>query len=117
MHGTADRIIPLGPTRALFDRLAGLGFEVELVEFEGVGHAISDDQNALFHVWLEHAVCLTVGDEDCALEAELEAFRLRRLELPDAGLPDAGFDGGLDAAVDPRARRRRVAPPQPDASP
>ncbi|GAB4210422.1 MAG: hypothetical protein OHK0013_31030 [Sandaracinaceae bacterium] len=104
MHGTADRIIPLAPTRALFDRLASLGFDVELVEFPDVEHAISSDQNAVFHEWLEHAVCRTVGDDACALAAELEALRLRGLELPDAGLPDGGgIDADLDADLEARA--------------
>lgn len=94
MHGTADPTIPLGPTRALFDRLAGLGFDVELVEFEGVEHTISEDENAVFHQWLENAVCQTVGDADCALAAELASFASRGLELPDAGI---GVDADRDA--------------------
>jgi phospholipase/carboxylesterase len=94
MHGTADTVIPLAPTRALFDRLASLGFDVELVEFEGVAHTISDDENRVFHQWLENAVCQTVGDAECALAAELASFAARGLELPDAGV---GVDADLDA--------------------
>ena len=107
MHGSDDPVIPLAPTREVFDRLQGLGFDVELVEFEGVAHAISEDENRIFHHWLEAAVCRTVGDDACALSAELEALRARGLELPDAGLPDADLDAGdagpLDAFIEPDA--------------
>ena len=115
MHGTADTTIPLGPTRDLFARLSDMGFDVELVEFEGVQHVISDDENAVFHHWLEAAVCTTLGDVECAVEAEMQAAVTRQIELPDAGLgfpdanndagdvgyePDAGTDAGDDAGQD-----------------
>ena len=115
MHGTADTTIPLEPTRELFARLGDMGFDVELVEFEGVQHVISDDENTIFHHWLEAAVCTTLGDVECAVEAETQAALAREIELPDAGLgfpdanndagdvgmiPDAGSDAGKDAGED-----------------
>jgi phospholipase/carboxylesterase len=106
MHGTADPTIPIGPTRELFERLAALGYDVELEEFEGVVHTISDDENALFHAWLDEAVCRTVDDMVCATNASLTAHSLRGLPPPDAGVvePDAGpADAGADAG-----RRRRL---------
>lgn len=105
MHGTADPTIPIGPTRELFARLAALGYDVELAEFDGVVHTISDDENALFHAWLDQAVCETVGDTECATNASMTAHVLRGLAPPDAGVlePDAGPpDAGVDAG-----RRRR----------
>jgi phospholipase/carboxylesterase len=74
MHGTADPTIPLAPTEEVFRTLVGLGFDATLVTFPGVVHTISDDENALFHVWLEAAVCRAVGDRDCENAAE-EAAR------------------------------------------
>jgi phospholipase/carboxylesterase len=99
MHGTADTVIPLEPTRAMFARLAERGFDVDLVQFPNVQHVISEEENALFHEWLEAAVCRTLGDEVGAVVAELRALRLRGEELPDAGIPEdvAMFDADLDA--------------------
>lgn len=118
MHGTADTIIPLAPTQALFSRLEQRGFEVELVQFEGVAHTISDDENALFHHWLEAAVCATVGDEIGALLAELDGMRVLSRELPDAGVPEDAprIDASFDVGPIPDAySRRRDAFVAPDA--
>ena len=105
MHGTADTTIPLAPTRDLFGRLSGMGFDVELVEFEGVQHVISDDENAVFHHWLNAAICTTLGDVECAVESENQAAIVRQIELPDAGLgfPDANDDAGDVGPVPPDA--------------
>lgn len=117
MHGAADPIIPIGPTRDLFSRLELLGYDVDLVEFEGVEHTMSESENELFHVWLEQAVCRAADDPLCTAAAEHRELVLRGLanELPDAGPvdggpPDAGEDAGIDAG---RTRRRRPAPIAP----
>lgn len=110
MHGTADVTIPIEPTRELFERLDALGYDVELVEFEGVPHTISPDQNELFHVWLEEAVCRTVQDAMCAEDARARERALRGLEAPDAGLEvSEPLDAGEPdvGAVDAGSRRRR----------
>lgn len=110
MHGTADPTIPIAPTRELFQRLESMGYDVDLVEFEGVEHTMSGDMNELFHVWLDRAVCRAVDDTYCADVATLEEEVLRGLrnEMPDAGPPDAGPpDAGDDAGVDAGRRRRR----------
>lgn len=102
MHGVDDRVIPVAPTRVLVDRLRARGFDIELVEFEGVGHEMSESMNEVFHRWLERAVCDVVGDTECpgALAPG-----------EDAGVPieeDAGVDAGPeDAGVDAGRRRRR----------
>lgn len=94
MHGTADPTIPIEPTRQLFARLDTRGFDVRFVPFDSVVHTISDEENALFHVWLEAAVCRAVGDRFCEEAAEHAAMELR----PDTLTPDAGLDE--DAAID-----------------
>ncbi len=99
MHGTADTTIPLGPTEDVFRRLDGLGFDATLVPFEGVTHTISDEENALFHVWLEAAVCRAVGDADCeraAEQAALEMLPASTIGL-DAGVKDDAGAGADDA--------------------
>ena len=99
MHGTADPIIPIDPTNALFGRLEEIGFEVELVQVTGVEHTMSEDMNELFHEWLEEAVCRTVGDAECAAVARERGLALRDGtvvvdggvdDAPDAGAPDGG---------------------------
>jgi len=104
MHGTADDIIPIDPTRELFGRLGELSFEVELVEFDGVEHETTGAMNDLFHRWLEAAVCRAMKDTECAFEATNEARALQDLPPLDAGVPDAGPpDAGLlpeDAGAD-----------------
>ena len=112
MHGGADRIIPVGPTRVLVDRLRDRGFDVEFEEFPGVGHEMSDEMNELFHRWLERAVCDVVGDLECP--AALAPGE-------DGGVPaieDAGVDAGEPDAGPPDAgRRRRRAAPRADVDP
>ena len=110
MHGMADVTIPIEPTRALFARLAGLGYDVELVEFADVLHTISADENALFHVWLEDAVCQTLGDSACAELAQSTERALRGIEVPDAGVADAADAGEPDADRPDAGRRRRARP-------
>jgi phospholipase/carboxylesterase len=102
MHGTDDPTIPIEPTRQLFARLATHGFDVRFVAFDHVVHTISDEENALFHFWLEAAVCRAAGDAFCEEAAEHAAMELRPAELtPDAGVPeDADVDADVDANVD-----------------
>ena len=110
MHGTADTTIPMEPTRALFEQLDGLGFDATLVPFEGVTHTISDDENALFHQWLEAAVCRAAEDRACEDAAEAAAAAMTSAgtigldagpKEDDAGTGDAATDA--DAALDDAA--------------
>jgi phospholipase/carboxylesterase len=41
MHGDADELVPIEPTRRLTSHLRALGHDVELREFPGVGHTIT----------------------------------------------------------------------------
>ena len=117
MHGTADRTIPIGPTRQLFGHLSELGFDVTFVPFDGVVHTISEAENALFHVWLDAAVCRAVEDVDCAAAADALAATMLPADYvqTDAGLTgdvateidasietDAAIDADVDAAIDAR---------------
>lgn len=64
MHGTADRIIPIEPTIEAVAHLERLGFDVQLERFEGVGHEVTPDMNALFEAWLEAALAERAGALD-----------------------------------------------------
>jgi len=52
MHGDADDLIPIGPTRDAVARLRSLGFAVELHEQRGVGHEITAAMEHELHGWL-----------------------------------------------------------------
>lgn len=56
MHGTADPIVRIEPTRELVGLLERAGYDVLLREFEGVGHTVTPEMNATFEEWLEAAV-------------------------------------------------------------
>lgn len=56
MHGTADPIVTIEPTREAVSRLEAAGFEIELVEFDGVTHEMSPEMHAQLGVWLTEAL-------------------------------------------------------------
>jgi phospholipase/carboxylesterase len=56
LHGDADPIIPIGPTREVVARLSELGWSIDLLEFAGVGHVMTREMNATFEGWLEAAL-------------------------------------------------------------
>ena len=107
MHGTADPTIPFGPTRDLFIHLASLGFDATLVPFDGVQHTISDDENAVFHEWLEAAVCRAASDDDCEEAAEARARAMMPIDVIRL---DAGVEGDGDAASSDDAGQDGGAP-------
>ena len=55
VHGTADSVMPIGPTRHLVEILRARRWPAELREFDGVGHVMTPKMNATFEVWLEQA--------------------------------------------------------------
>lgn len=97
-HGTEDPIIPIGPTREVVAMLRALEWEVELVEFDGVGHAVSPEMNALFEAWLE------------------EALREQAPELTGKGLGLAGPDEAVYEPFEPLERETIEAIEQLDAN-
>ena len=46
LHGTADTVVPIGPTLSAAEHLRGLGWDLELHTYEGVGHTISAEMRA-----------------------------------------------------------------------
>jgi phospholipase/carboxylesterase len=56
MHGLADRIVPVGPTRSAIRRLRELGGKVLLREIPGAGHERTEEMEVLLHDWLSRAV-------------------------------------------------------------
>lgn len=70
MHGVADRVVPLGPTRRAVSHLGRLGFHVELVEIPGVGHQRSPEMDLLLARWLADAVRRQWGGSTSAALAE-----------------------------------------------
>ncbi len=56
IHGDADPVVRIEPTRQLVERLRGLGYEVEWVEEPGAAHVVSPTMNAQFERWLEAAL-------------------------------------------------------------
>lgn len=40
LHGQADTVLPLGPTREAIERLRALGWDVQLRSWSGVGHSV-----------------------------------------------------------------------------
>ena len=108
LHGGVDTTIPIEPTEELFARLAEKGFDVRLERFEGIGHEMSVEMDALFHEWVDAAVCRTVLDDECAAAAELRAaILLGQAEEPvadtlDGGVGDASVRDASARAVSPR---------------
>lgn len=56
IHGDADPVVRIDPTRQLVARLRGLGYEIEWVEEAGAAHVVSPTMNAQFERWLEAAL-------------------------------------------------------------
>jgi phospholipase/carboxylesterase len=56
VHGVADPVVRIEPTRQLVASLRGLGYEVEWIEEPGTEHVVSPTMNAQFERWLEAAL-------------------------------------------------------------
>jgi phospholipase/carboxylesterase len=56
VHGTADPHVPIGPTRDAVRELDALGLDVDLVEYEGVGHHMTDPMDQQVGAWLVEMV-------------------------------------------------------------
>ncbi|MDQ3035320.1 MAG: alpha/beta hydrolase-fold protein [Myxococcota bacterium] len=56
MHGTADPIVRIGPTREWVQLLLAGGNDVTWIELEGVEHVVTPEMNILFEEWLEEAM-------------------------------------------------------------
>lgn len=56
LHGAADDIVRIGPTRLAVERLRELGYDVQFEEFPGVGHEISAEMRRRHRELLERAL-------------------------------------------------------------
>ncbi|MEN0064558.1 MAG: alpha/beta hydrolase-fold protein [Myxococcota bacterium] len=56
MHGTADRIVRIEPTRNWVNQLRRARNRVEWREFDGVGHEVTPEMNRQLERWLEQAL-------------------------------------------------------------
>lgn len=56
IHGTADPIVRIEPTREWVRQLQAAGNDVTWVELEGVAHVVTPEMNVQFEEWLEEAV-------------------------------------------------------------
>lgn len=138
VHGAEDLVIPIVPTREVIARLRELEWEVELAEFEGVGHVVSPEMNAMFEAWLEQALREQApggagqglgvdGPEDEPYEPwepldeeTLEA--IEQLEAQEAASSETGDDASKDDADENEAGGdgtgdERVVPPRQRAGP
>lgn len=109
VHGTADTVIPLGPTEELYDTLSGRGLDAELLTFDGVAHEMSEDMNTQLHEWLREALVGVVeaGIAEGVLDGGMPPCEPYPSAWPpslDGGVPEAGpFDGGWPEAGWPEA--------------
>lgn len=60
-HGTADRIVPLEPTRGAVEQLEELGLDVELRTYEELGHEMNDALYEDVRRWLAAMVAEQVN--------------------------------------------------------
>lgn len=56
VHGTADHVVPIEPTRVAVEALRKLGLDVKLVEFEGAGHRMTPAMDAQVKSWTTEMV-------------------------------------------------------------
>ena len=100
LHGTEDPTVPIAPTRDVVTALRALGLQVEWIEFEGVGHVMTPEMNALFEAWLEEALAarapsLAGGPGHAGPEPE-PYLPYEELDVPE----DMPADPDPDAAAD-----------------
>jgi phospholipase/carboxylesterase len=101
VHGADDDTIPAAPTREAVEYLRSRGADVELLEFEGIGHAMSSPMNKQFGSWLEQSLReqgpeLARQSRDTKVELGGRTRR-QRVQVPDERFVDV--------------RRRRVTRP------
>ncbi len=63
LHGTGDKIVPVGPTRVAVRRLRHLGYDVHLEEFPGVEHEIVPEMRRRHRELIRRVFRRTGGDD------------------------------------------------------
>lgn len=97
MHARDDDRIPYEPSAEAYEHLRGLGWDLALSTYDGIGHAMSPEMDATFHAWLERALgAIDRGERSLVEPAEPRS-------------PDAA---GEDADAPPE----RDEPPGPEAA-
>ncbi len=96
IHGTRDLIVRIGPTVAVLDGLVALGLDVEIAKFEGVGHVMTHEMDALFHEWLSDELIDIMGPPSLPPAKECEPLGEEPLDACAArdtdGYPEAETD-------------------------
>ena len=103
MHGTADPIVRIEPTREWVQALLASGNEVGLLEFEGVAHTVTPEMNLQFEEWLEAALLERAPSLEGGLgEAGPEAEPVAPYEEPaDVDLEAEALPAPLPGEPDP----------------
>jgi phospholipase/carboxylesterase len=109
VHGAADTIVPLPPTRELFVQLQELGWDVALHEFEGVGHLMSAEMNGMLEGWLEQALH--------AIAPALEGGLGEAGPEPDAYEPYEVLDDETIRAIEREGEGPIIRPMEPNQGP
>ncbi|MEM1418481.1 MAG: hypothetical protein AAGH15_26540, partial [Myxococcota bacterium] len=122
MHGDADPIVRIEPTRAWVERLREGGNAVVLEEFPGAAHTVTPAMNALFETWLERAafdrapkLVSGLGASGVDEGARVAPFAMAPSIDPDAeAVPDERphpEDLPIERAMDAAEARDAEAPP------
>lgn len=99
-HGDADPIVPLPPTRSLYERLAARGIDAVLRVFPGVTHEASPAMQEQLSRWLGDAVARSRSNHVyCAPEVALVDILLG---------PDVFVNASVAAGTPPEHVARRV---------
>ena len=61
MHGSADEVLPVAPTRDAIATMKERGFSVELLEYPGVAHAVSGPMRERLHTLIGKALLAEAG--------------------------------------------------------
>lgn len=105
MHGTADPIVRIEPTRAWVQALLASGNEVSWLEFDGVAHTVTPEMNVQFEEWLEEALLERAPSLEGGLgEAGVEDEPVVPYEEPaDVDQDDEALPAPLPGEPDPTA--------------
>ncbi len=129
MHAVDDDRIPYAQTLESYQHLRALGWDLELGTYDGVGHAMSDEMNAVFHGWLQRALAgiergeLTLVDAPVAVAVESDATPGAATDAPASDVevraqPDgARIRARRGRPERARRERRRPRPEHPSSAP
>lgn len=116
MHGTADPIVRIEPTRAWVEALLSSGSAVDWMEFDGVGHTVTPEMNLQFEEWLEEALLERAPTLEGGLgEAGAEEEAMEPFDPPaDVDLEAEAVPAPLPGEPDPSAEAATGEEPSDD---